>query len=147
MKTNFLRCFALLLIAFAAFSCSKKEATKTNLEYLTQAIWKWQDAGFDSDKNGSIDATDPDIDDCEKDNTLDFNTDGSGTADEGGSKCDQDDEQTVPFTWVFKTNETQIEYKGNVFNILSLNDTQIKVYQDLDMGGGMMFRYVVIMKH
>lgn len=147
MKANFLRSLALLFIVFAAFSCSKKTAPKTNLEYLTQAIWKFDDAGIDADENGAIDMTDPDIDPCDEDNTLDFNTDGTGTADEGATKCNDADPQSRPFDWTFESNQTQLQYDGKIFKILTLNDNQLKAYYDVDMGGGNIFRYVVIMKH
>ena len=147
MKTNFTRSLALLFIAFAAFSCSKKTTPKTNLEYLTQAIWKFHDAGLDADENGTVDQTDPDATPCKRDNTLDFNTDGSGIADEGATKCDDADPQSTDFDWIFKANESQLEYQNKTFNIIALNDNEIKAYYDVDMGGGMMFRYLIIMKH
>lgn len=148
MKAKTLRSLALLFIVFAAFSCSKKDATpKTNLEYLTQGIWKFQDAGLDADENGTVDATDPSVTPCKQDNTLDFATDGSGVADEGATKCDDADPQSTIFGWVFSENETQLEYQDKVFKILTLNDNTLKAYYDIDMGGGSMYRYVVIMKH
>jgi len=147
MKTKFTRSLALLFIAFAAFSCSKKTTPKTNLEYLTQAIWKFHDAGIDADENGTVDQTDPDATPCKRDNTLDFNTDGSGVADEGATKCNEAAPQSSVFGWLFKENETQLEYLDKTFNIIALDDNQIKAYYDVDMGGGMMFRYLIIMKH
>jgi hypothetical protein len=130
MKAKTLLSLAVLFILFAAVSCSKKDSTpKTNLEYLSQAIWKFQDAGLDADENGSIDASDPTVTACKKDNTLDFNTDYSGVADEGASKCNEGDPQSTVFGWTFSENETQLEY------------------YDVDMGGGQMYHYVVLMKH
>jgi hypothetical protein len=148
MKAKSLRSLALLFIVFAVASCSKKDSTpKTNLQYLTQSLWKFQDAGLDADENGSVDATDPSVTPCKQDNTLDFNVDGSGVADEGGTKCNEGDPQSTIFGWVFSENETQLEYQDKVFKILTLNDNQLKAYYDIDMGGGSMYRYVVIMKH
>jgi len=43
---------------------------------------------------------------CSKDDIMTFNTNGTFTDDEGGSKCDPADPQTTTGTWVWNTNET-----------------------------------------
>ena len=147
MKMLYLRPVAILLLSAVIFAGCKKESKKSNLEYLTQALWKFDNAGFDNDKNGTIDVVDQDIQDCQKDDIIDFNSDGTGSHDEGVTKCDPNHDQITAFAWLFKVNETQIEYDGKLFTILSLNDNQLKIYYDIDLGGGNTTRYLLISKH
>ena len=43
---------------------------------------------------------------CYKDNIVTFMLRGTGTADEGATKCNPGDPQTAAFTWSFQTSET-----------------------------------------
>lgn len=129
--------FALL---FVAVSCKKDSGSnnqpKTKTDLLVQNTWKFDNAKVaGADVSGFIDA-------CDKDNTLSFTASGGGTADEGPSKCDAADPQTVAFTWVFQNSDTEI--KANVplfplgndtFTIVSLTETQLIVSQDVDIMG------------
>lgn len=91
--------------------------------------------GIDQDKNGTVDY---DITStllpCQLDNTYTFKSDGTGTTDEGATKCNSTDPQTTPFTWVFKNNGTVLSgnfgiSNGDV-NIATLNDTNLTLWQD-----------------
>ena len=60
MNTNIFRIFSLLFICIGLYACSKNDTvTKTVIERLTQKPWKFQDAGFDGDRNGTVDQSDP----------------------------------------------------------------------------------------
>jgi len=111
---------------FLASSCQKnstdKEPTKTEL--ITKTSWKFSKA----EANG-MDANSY-IDDCFKDNTAIFASDGSGTLDEGATKCDSSDPQSSPFSWEFLNNETTLSVSGGLFagqsgdfTIVSLTDS------------------------
>lgn len=128
------------VLLFIAVSCKKDSGSsnqaKTKTDLLVQNTWKFDNAKVaGTDVSGFIDA-------CDKDNTLSFAANGSGTADEGPTKCDAADPQTVAFTWVFQNGETEI--KANVplfplgndtFTIVSLTETQLIVSQDVNMMG------------
>jgi hypothetical protein len=48
------------------------------------------------------------MDPCEKDNFIKLTTTGTGTFDEGATKCDPTDPQTEPFNWNFTNNEATL---------------------------------------
>lgn len=136
MKTNLLNTFTLLLAAATITACSKDSApTKTNTELLTQATWKFESEGIDLDKNGTIDAPSGEVEDCNKDDIFNFITGGSGTRDEGATRCDGADPQTKPFTWQFQDSEKEIQFDGNLFKLHTLNDNSLKGYKDIDTLG------------
>ena len=116
---------------------SNQQSEKTTL--LVQQTWKFESAGFDMASNGSIDlnltAQTPT---CLSDNTLTFTANGSGTMDEGATKCNSAAPQSTAFTWSFTTNETEMNINGNVipgvnsgkFKIMTLSSTQLTLSKD-----------------
>ena len=134
---------ALVLISLA--SC-KKDSKKSNMELITQAAWKLQTVGIDGDKNGTVDLEDA-VDACTKDDLTTFATNGTGTVDEGASKCDPADPQSTSFTWSFANNETELNFDGDNFKILSLDGSYLKIYFEGDLGTGTIVRYLVILGH
>jgi hypothetical protein len=83
--------------------------------------------------------------DCRKDNTMLFvavsNGAGTGTIDEGPTKCNGGDPQTQPFNWMFTTNETVLNIDAALFpggtgnfTIVSLTGTELIVKQPLTVG-------------
>lgn len=132
-----------LPILFLATSCDKDDddntpAGKTKTQTLTQASWKFETAGIDVNKDGTIDTDlSSQINACYKDNTLKFETNGSGTADEGATKCTSGASQTTTFNWVFASNETQLNITGNAvlgyggqYKIVTLSDTKLSLSKD-----------------
>ncbi|HEY2720258.1 MAG TPA: lipocalin family protein [Chitinophagaceae bacterium] len=131
------------LIVLSAFtllfvSCKKSsgDKPKTKTDFITEASWK-----FDNAKVGGADYSSL-IQACQKDNTLVFTSNGSGTLDEGITKCNSADPQTNPFTWSFTTNETILHIStvlftggSNDFTIVTLNDTQLVLSQNVDIAG------------
>src|SRR5215831_3947029 len=91
----------LLLTGLALAACKKSSThTKTNTDFLTQASWKFDKATVNGADVSSL------IQGCQKDNVLTFPSNGSGTLDEGATKCNSTDPQTDPFNWNFASNET-----------------------------------------
>ncbi|MGQ0737545.1 MAG: lipocalin family protein [Bacteroidota bacterium] len=120
---------ALPAILFLFSSCDKDDNTpKTKRELLTQASWKFKSATINgSDASGLI-AT------CEKDNILFFAAAGTGNINEGATKCNATDPDSVPFTWSFSQNETVINLSsafitGGETNVtlVSLTETELVV--------------------
>ena len=142
----------LILVSVAVIIACKKSSdnnntTKTKTQLITSATWK-----FDNAKVAGADIS-AFLDACDKDNTVTFTSNGSGTADEGATKCDAADPQSVPFTWTFENNETTLQASaplfpgGNgTFTIITLNDTQLVVSQDIDVSGSSQ-NAVITMKH
>ena len=121
-------------------SCSKDDddapAAKTKTELITKTTWKFSDAKVGG---GSVSAF---LQTCQKDNILTFVAAGTGTADEGTTKCDAADPQTNPFTWSFQTNETVLFVStplftggSSTFTIVSLTETELVVSQNITVSG------------
>lgn len=120
----------IVLILFAAVfqACKKSSSSKSKTELLTQTTWKFSAATANgNDASNYIDA-------CQKDNTYTFVSAGTGNVDEGLTKCDPGDPQTIPFNWNFASNETVLHtsttfFSGasNDFTITTLSETQLVV--------------------
>ncbi len=139
-----------LFAGFVLIGCKKNSGpSKTKMELLTQLNWKMIAAGADLDENNQVDAGFDFLEDCQKDNILTFNTNGTGTAVEGADVCDGED-ATSTFLWSFQNNETvvhiEIDEIGDV-TITSLTDSELKAYKMIDVGGGIMKRGLFVLKH
>jgi hypothetical protein len=149
MKRPFLKTFTLGLLIISIASCKKDSgASKTKTEYLTQKAWKIESVSISisgASQNIPIDA-------CQLDDSDLFAAAGTGTYDNGATKCNVADAQTSTFTWSFKENETIISLSGpNVdlsgdSKISLLNDNTLEVYQD-STSNGFTTRYTGRFKH
>ena len=138
-------------------SCSKDEDSgPSKTELIVSGAWKFNKSGVDVNNDGFIDAPVPPgyIVDCDKDNTLTFKNDGSGTLDEGANKCDPANPQTSPFTWSFKNGETYINFSVPVmtgFNgdlkIVKLTSTELNLSKEVIVGSSPPIYVIVELKH
>jgi len=117
----------------------------TKTEMITSSSWKYESGGVDQDKNGTVDisfATTGLLQPCMLDNTAMFNTGGTGTTDEGLTKCNVNAPQTSPFTWTFANSENSINVAGNVlglggqFTIQALSATKLTLSKDTTISFG-----------
>src|SRR5882757_155761 len=130
-------CAIILCSAIAVFSCKKSSdsSSKPKTTLVTQSAWKIQSVGVDANKDGTVDldATSS-LQACQLDNTYTLKSDGTGTADEGASKCVSTDPQTTALTWAFKSNETVLSGNLGFFNgdatISTLNDANFVLWRD-----------------
>lgn len=136
---------AVLLSGLLFTGCSKDDDDdkQSKTELLTSSTWKFSNAGIDADNNGTIDSPLPDgtLDDCSKDDTFVFNTGGTGTADEGPTKCDPSDPQSVNFGWALSNNEQDLTLTGfdfggldANFKIRTLTTTKLAISQTVEIG-------------
>ena len=157
MKTSGLFCFLLGGIALQ-FACGKDDppAGPTKTELITKAAWKYDTGGVDANKDGFVDTNLPPgyVQACNTDNTLTFNTNNTGVADEGASKCDPADPQTRDFTWTFVNNETHINFPTLVFNgltgdvtIKTLTDTKLELLKEVNIGAPSTVNVIISFKH
>jgi hypothetical protein len=143
---------ALVVLSMSLFfaACSKSDSnntTKTKTQLITQASWKFSIATVNGTDVSSL------INSCQKDNVLTFSaTGGTGTLDEGPTKCNSGDPQTTPFTWSFTNNEStlhvsQVFFTGGSsdFTIVSLTDTQLVVSQIVNVAGTMQTAVITFM--
>jgi hypothetical protein len=134
---KFILAFLSTIILFTA--CSKdsdNNKPKTNTDLLVQGSWKFDNVTVNGADVSSL------VQGCQKDNTLTFAAGGTGTLDEGATKCSSNDPQSSPFTWSFATNETVLHVSATLFtggssdfNIVTLNETQLILSQNIDISG------------
>ena len=112
----------------------------TNTEKLTVSVWRYEKASIDTDKNGTPDSDIPPgyVQTCETDNTLTFEDDETGVVDEGATKCDASDPQSLPFTWSFSADEKKINFPMSVFygiegdvTVKTLTDTKLELMKEV----------------
>ena len=137
----------LAAILFILSACQKDNedppAQKTKTELISQASWKFSSATVSGvDASGYLQA-------CQKDNIYTFVAAGTGTIDEGPSKCNSGDPQTSPFTWNFLSNETMIHIStvlfsggSNDFTLVSLSTTQLVASQNYPPYGTIVVTFV-----
>lgn len=129
-------CFSLMILSIPA--CQKDETTpvpKTKTELLTQGSWKFSTATLNgSDVSSQLPA-------CQRDNIMTFAAAGTGTVDEGPTKCNSGDPQTNNFTWSFQSSETILQMSAPIFSggsnsstIVTLNETQLVLSQTVTIG-------------
>lgn len=144
---------AVCLLAFSFTAC-KKSKSKTRTDLITQSSWKYQDAGLDINRDGTVDAPIPAgfLQACDLDNTITFKSDGTGTADEGSLKCDPTSPQTSNFTWSFKDNEQVITLSNSLFGglngdvkVKNINDNQLELHKEVNMTA--IVNVIVFLKH
>ena len=151
--------FILVILSFVFFSCKKDDSsspgTTSNTTILAQQPWKFNNAGLDPNKDGTIDTdVSSQVPACLKDNSVTFASTGSGTVDEGAAKCNPADPQTLPFTWSFASNETLININGNAiagkggqYKIVALTSTQLSLSKDTTVPVIGATTFVVNLKH
>jgi len=138
MKNHLMKLTLLLLVPALFFGCkkSKNDTPKTKTDLITQASWK-----FDNATVGGFDVSSF-LQTCQKDNTITLAANGSGVVDEGATKCNASDPQTVNFSWNFASNETVLHVStilftggSSDFNIVTLTETQLVVSQNITVSG------------
>jgi hypothetical protein len=132
-------------------SCKKDEKSKTRTELLTSGSWHVTayevDPAFDWDGDGDLETNVYEImDQCIKDDHTTFNADGTGTLDEGATKCDPGAPQTVPITWSFQQNETELNVVGSTYLVETLTENQLVVNQ-IEVVSAQTFMHHVTFSH
>lgn len=127
------------LLILTAQSCTKDnegDTSKPKSELIVSGSWKLSKATIlGIDASSYFEA-------CQKDNIATLQADGSGTLDEGPTKCDDDSPQRIPFTWAFTNNETTLEVSAslfsgasNEFTVESISTTKLVLSQVLTISG------------
>lgn len=142
------------LVALPFAGCKKGNNSKSRTELISQSSWKYDNAGLDANRDGTVDAPIPPgfMQACDMDNTITFNSNGTGVVDEGSAKCDPASPQTAPFTWSFKDNEQTITLSNALFGglngdikVKTINDNQLELHKEVNVG--MVVNVIVFLKH
>jgi hypothetical protein len=140
---------------FLILSCKKDSSSSTGkTEQITSADWKYDNGGI-GDANGNILIdfnTTGSIPSCSLDNTIHFNSNGSGTVSENANVC-SGAPATTSFTWSFSNNETVLSVPGGAiagigggFKIKTLSSTQLSLLKDTTYMGSSVTA-IVNLKH
>lgn len=125
------------ILLFAACKKTEKDpdptpATKSKKEIISEGKWQYSALSFIVKMNGkdtTMDAWSL-LEDCDKDDFMTFTASGTGTIDEGATKCDPADPQIENLTWEFQDNETYVKVTNNDgptrMKIIELTATQAK---------------------
>jgi len=145
--------FLLAVCILSVFGCKDEEATpsKTRTELLTLSPWKMTAATYDPgvDLGGTIvtDIYAQVFEDCDKDDTQKYNTNGTLVYDEGENKCDPSLPQTGTSSWRFNTDETKIIIDSDdelTFDIEAITSSELQISQIYDgdeIGGNPLLKY------
>lgn len=125
MKIRPLLFTLLAFVLLGTIASCKKEDNKSKTQLLTSGSWKVV-AHTATSGSVTIDAY-KEMKDCEKDDFLVFDANGTVTFNEGAVKCENDDDQTSTSTWKFTDNETKITFDDSSATILSLTGSEFKV--------------------
>jgi hypothetical protein len=128
----------LIATSLSLTGCSNKNGDTKDVDLLTNTPWKYEKAGFDSNDDGIFDALDPRIAGSEKDNTIIFCKDGTGT--QKGTQT------TLPFIWSFQKSDSIIYFQDQYYRVRTLNKHRLEIYAD-EKWGGQNTRYIIILKH
>ncbi len=145
----------IMALAMITFSACDKEDEPTKSEDATRSSWRYDNAGLDGDKNGTIDQSiTAQLQPCMKDNILTLSANGTGVVDEGATKCDANAAQTTAVTWNFTDNETSMYLSGTgitgisgKFKIITLNRDNLVLSKDTTMQTFGSTTVVVSLKH
>jgi hypothetical protein len=122
----------LFALAFTFSACSKDDSDNNNNqkskeELIAQGSWKYKSASNNGNPYTGFLS-------CQTDNVLDFNLNGTGVSDEGSTKCNAADPQTIPYTWSLINNKTEIQLSASLFTdtgttitLVSVTETQLVV--------------------
>ena len=124
-------------------ACNKSSNDgKSRKENLTSGKWYVRAStihitGFGIDSTQDVFAAMPA---CQKDNFIQFDSDGTGVSDEGATKCDTSAPQTTPGTWKFIDNDTRLVVAEagampDTLNVTELNESTLKTTSSYSLLG------------
>lgn len=145
----------ILAASLLTLSCKKDSNSSTSkTDQITSADWKYDSGGI-GDANGNVVVsftTLGTVPSCSLDNTIHFNSDGSGTVSENANVC-SGAPATSSFTWSFGSNESTLNLSGGAiagiggsFKLKTLTSTQLTLLKDTTYLGSSVTA-VVNLKH
>lgn len=153
---KFLPLIAFSLLVFSACSKDDDKDSENRMQLITSSSWKLNSAGIDGNNDGTAETPLPDgtLEPCETDNLFTFRSDGTGTADEGATKCEESDPQSTEFSWSFSNNQQAVVFNDAIFTgidgevkILALTSSTMKLSKELDLGLPVPITIIVELKH
>ena len=119
---------------FFLHSC-KKDSVKSKTDLITASSWKLTARTVDPAINiGGKMVTDyyAEMDTWDKDDFLTYLKDGNAILDDGPTKENPSDPQTVTFSWAFNADETVINQHGEPYSIDQLDENTLMIHETID---------------
>jgi hypothetical protein len=130
----------LLVCTLAIISCKKDKANPSNQDLV---IGKWRVSAQVTILGGITSDDYSSIPDCEKNDFIEFKSNGEFIEDEGSTKCDNTKPQTSSGTWSMNANGTAITITRALFNnqpvtfeVQEISDTRLKIRANNLQGSG-----------
>lgn len=140
----------LAVIFISGIACKKDNKAgsqpKSATELLTQDTWILKSYGFDDNANNIVDPGEDLIQECEKDNTYIFNTDGTGLYSDGVIICGNGIIEN-PFRWKFTEQETVLDFGNGIARIFRLSEDELILYYEINLGGPPPLKILTIYGH
>jgi hypothetical protein len=119
----------LLVVSVLMVRCSDDDEQKSPAELIV-GIWSLTGDAVSPPIDlggGPISDFYPFYEPCEKDDVVIVNAGNTGEYNEGATKCDPGDDQSIPFTWALTNNNTVLVVDGYSFTIVQLDETTLKL--------------------
>lgn len=138
-----------LLIPLMLFNTDREARPDTSLlpavELLLNKKWVLTSYGFDENGNGRIDMMEERIEECEKDDTYQFYSNGRGMmSDNSFSCCNGIDEQV--FQWHFTNNGQSLVVFSETIHIMRLTTRELVTYKKLSYIKGQVLKLITVYK-
>lgn len=142
MKKILAYAFLVCLVA----SCKKDKQEGTSLpspaDLLTRETWILTGHGFDDNNNHILDPGENVIQDCQKDNTYIFNSNGRGIYADNALVCGQN--MNNDFSWELKNENKELEIDFEPLFVLRLNEEELVLNPVIP---GLAVNYLLTYKH
>lgn len=143
--------FLPIVIILLVLSCKKGDKSKTKMQLLVNGNWHVTaytvEPALDFNGDG-VDETNAFavMEPCVKDDHTTFYEDGTGQLDEGATKCDDSDPQTIPLTWQLAQNETELIVQRIDYLLESLTENQL-VVKEIETISQVTYTHTVTFSH
>lgn len=128
-----------LFILIAIFLTNCKKDNPGSSDILISKTWK----RALNDKNPSTNPSGPIIyyavQNCEKDDTFKFNSDGTLALDRSANKCDLGENQNVTQSYTVNRTNKELVIEGTKYTLAEETDSQIKYYTVIPSATGVQY--------
>lgn len=128
MKKTFLKLSFAVVVLLSVSSCKKSNNSKSRTELLTQKAWIISNSEIGSGENWATEEEFASWETCQKDDAIIFKTDKTIEVNQGASKCEEDEPQTLnEGSWDFADDETKLTLFGDTGTIDQLDENTLIV--------------------
>ena len=121
-----------IALILATVACKKQKTTmdeeNSTTQLLTKKVWILHAIGFDGNHNGILDVGENVIQDCQKDNSYQFNISGTGTIKENAIVCNPPGNNTFNWTLV---DDSVLTIGFQEMSILNLSEAEMLLQPEI----------------